>query len=140
MLHLYGEIQNFDALADNIIANYGGISSLQLAPQGIVTQIYPLEGNEKAIGHNLLKDPARRTEALKTIQSRKLTLAGPFELIQGGKAVIGRLPVFSADKDGTDNFWGFTIVLILIWTSTTIELIDHKLIFNFRMPIFANMN
>jgi hypothetical protein len=112
MLRIYGELQNFHELADHIITNYGGISSLQLAPQGIVTQIYPLKGNEKAIGHNLLKDPARRTEALKTIKSRKLTLAGPFELIQGGKAVIGRLPVFSVDKDGSDNFWGFTIVLI----------------------------
>ena len=112
MLRLYGELQNFNTIADHIITNYGGISCLQLAPQGIVTQIYPLKGNEKAIGHNLLKDPARRNEAMKTIKSRKLTLAGPFELIQGGKAVIGRLPVFSVDKDGSDNFWGFTIVLI----------------------------
>ena len=112
MLRHYGELQNFNTLADQIITNYGGISSLQLAPQGIVSQIYPLKGNEKALGHNLLKDPARRTEALKAIKSRKLTLAGPFELIQGGEAVIGRLPVFSVNKDGSDKFWGFTIVLI----------------------------
>jgi PAS domain S-box-containing protein len=37
-----------------------------------------------------------------------MTLAGPFELIQGGTAVIGRLPVFGRDGD----FWGFTIALI----------------------------
>ncbi len=112
MIRLYGELQNFEALADNIIISYGGISSLQLAPQGIIKQIYPLEGNEKAIGHNLLKDPNRRTEALKTINSKELTLAGPFELIQGGQAVIGRLPIFSDNKDGSNSFWGFAIVLI----------------------------
>ncbi|MFH2065616.1 MAG: CHASE domain-containing protein [Pseudomonadota bacterium] len=112
MLKYYGEIKNFEEIADHIIINYGGISSLQLAPQGIVTQIHPLAGNEKAIGHNLLQDPARRIEALKTIVYRKLTLAGPFELIQGGKAVIGRLPVFIVDETNSDNFWGFTIVLI----------------------------
>jgi len=112
MLQIYGELQNFDTLADLMIKSYGGISSLQLAPQGVVTQIYPLKGNERAIGHNLLQDPKRSTEALKTIEYRKLTLAGPFELIQGGKAVIGRLPVFSVDKNGSEHFWGFTIVLI----------------------------
>jgi sensor domain CHASE-containing protein len=112
-IRLYGEIPNFREMADQIILNYGGISSLQLAPQGIVRQIYPLKGNEKAIGHNLLKDPARRTEALKTIESRELTLAGPFELIQGGQAVIGRLPVFDNDDNtGSEVFWGFAIVLI----------------------------
>ncbi|MFH1154410.1 MAG: CHASE domain-containing protein [Pseudomonadota bacterium] len=112
MLRIYGELKNFDMLADYMITSYGSISCLQLAPQGIVTRIYPLKGNEKALGHNLLEDPARRTEALKTIKSGELTLAGPFELIQGGVAVIGRLPVFSIGKDGSDKFWGFTIVLI----------------------------
>ncbi|MFH1154411.1 MAG: PAS domain S-box protein [Pseudomonadota bacterium] len=112
MLRLYGELPDFNTLADDMITSYGGISCLQLAPQGIVTRIFPLKGNEKALGHNLLEDPARRTEALKTIKSRELTLAGPFELVQGGVAVIGRLPVFSIGKDSSDSFWGFTIVLI----------------------------
>ncbi len=57
-----------------------------LAPNGVVTQIYPLAGNEAAIGHDLLNDPRRRTEARAAIESRKLTLAGPFRLIQGGIA------------------------------------------------------
>jgi sensor domain CHASE-containing protein len=112
LLHRYGTIEDFDNLAAEMINNYGGISSLQLAPQGVVLKIYPLAGNEKAIGHDLLNDPARRTEALETIKSRKLTLAGPFELIQGGIAVIGRLPVFLLQDDGSEKFWGFTIVLI----------------------------
>ncbi len=106
-------IHDFDALAADMIANYGGISSLQLAPDGVVTQIYPLEGNEAAIGHDLLNDPNRRTEALETISSKELTLAGPFELVQGGVAVIGRYPVFLPDEEtGEERFWGFTIVLI----------------------------
>ena len=112
LLQHYGVIRDFDALAAEMIENYGGISSLQLAPQGIVSKIYPLAGNEKAIGHDLLNDPARRADAIETIKSRKLTLAGPFELLQGGVAVIGRLPVFLTVNDGSEAFWGFTIVLI----------------------------
>ena len=40
-----GKINNFDALAAEMIENYGGISSLQLAPDEVVQQIYPLAGN-----------------------------------------------------------------------------------------------
>jgi sensor domain CHASE-containing protein len=112
LIHEYGEISPFDRLASEMIKLYGGISSLQLAPRGIVSTIYPLSGNEEAIGHDLLNDPARRTEALKTIASRQLTLAGPFELVQGGGAVIGRLPVFTHRDTGEEHFWGFTVVLI----------------------------
>ncbi len=109
-----GEIKNFDLLAEDIISQYGGISNLQLAPDAIVKQIYPLKGNEPAIGHDLLNDPKRRIEVLKAIESRKLTLAGPFELIQGGTAVIGRYPVYidKGSKPGKDKFWGLSIVLI----------------------------
>ncbi|MFQ5796419.1 MAG: PAS domain S-box protein [Candidatus Bipolaricaulia bacterium] len=116
ILHQSGKIKNFDALAAEIIKSYGGIDSLQLAPNGVVTQIYPLAGNEAAIGHDLLNDPRRRTEALKAIASRQLTVAGPFPLIQGGQGVIGRLPVFVPDEDRGERFWGFTIGVVRLPT------------------------
>ena len=109
-------VDSFDSIAADMISSYGGIDSLQLAPDGIVSLIYPLEGNEAAIGHDLLDDPARRVEALAAIESRELTLAGPFTLVQGGVAVIGRLPVFVPDGAGGDRFWGFTITLIRLPT------------------------
>lgn len=108
VLRQYHDIPDFAALAGDLIASYGGISNLQLAPGGVVSAIHPLAGNERAIGHDLLNDPQRRDEALRAIATRELTLAGPFELIQGGTAVIGRLPVFSNE----DDFWGFAIALI----------------------------
>ncbi len=110
--HGDGKIDDFSALGRDILSIYDGVANVQLAPDGIVRQIYPLKGNEAAIGHNLLKDPKRRKEALRTIKSKKLTLAGPVDLIQGGVAVIGRLPVFLPDRNGEERFWGFTIVLI----------------------------
>jgi len=112
MLRQDRAIANFDTLAADIIKRYGGISSLQLAPNGIVSRIYPLAGNEAALGHNLLKDPRRRSEAWRAIQSRQLTVAGPVELVQGGVGVIGRLPVFLPDSSGAERFWGFTIAII----------------------------
>ena len=135
ILRQYGVMTNFDDLAAEIIEHYGGISNLQLAPNAVVRQIFPLKGNEAAIGHDLLNDPNRRTEALSTIESKKLTLAGPFELIQGGVGVIGRYPVFLPDELTSENvFWGFTIVLIkladLIRASDLNQLIENGYNYN----------
>ncbi|MGK4456136.1 CHASE domain-containing protein, partial [Klebsiella pneumoniae] len=62
-----------------------------LAPDGVIRHIAPLEGNEKALGLDLLNYPAQRTEASISRSTGQLTLAGPLELIQGGQALAGRL-------------------------------------------------
>ena len=106
-----GQIDDFERFADEILHSFDGVSNLQLAPAGVVQFIHPLEGNEKAIGHNILADDKRRREANQAIQERRLSLAGPFELVQGGVAVIGRNPVF-LDTDQGQQFWGFSSALI----------------------------
>ncbi|OHC63056.1 MAG: hypothetical protein A2045_09215 [Rhodocyclales bacterium GWA2_65_20] len=122
-----GEVRNFDGIAAELLSLYPGVSALQLAPGGIIRRIVPLAGNEKAIGHNLLADEKRNKEARLAMQTGKLTLAGPFELIQGGEAVIGRLPVFMDGESG--GFWGFTTALIRMadfLKSTQIEDLEHQ--------------
>ena len=107
-----GYIGNFDALATEMLPLYPGAQALGLAPAGIVSTMIPLAGNEKAIGHDLFKDPKRATEARISRDTRQMVLAGPFPLRQGGVAAIGRNPVFLNQPDGTDTFWGFTFVII----------------------------
>lgn len=107
-----GRIENFEQLGRQMLAVYGGISSLQLAENGIISAIVPHAGNEKAFGHNLLEDTSRNKEARLAVSSRELTLAGPFDLIQGGTGVVGRLPVFLPGTDAKEHFWGFTTALI----------------------------
>jgi len=104
-----GTLANFDEIAHIILQSSPGITNLQLAKDGIITNIYPLSGNEAAIGHNLLVDPERNKEAVEAVKDNKITLAGPFNLIQGGKAVIARNPVMMDNK-----FWGFTSALLLL--------------------------
>jgi len=108
-----GEFPDFETYADGVLKSIGGISNLQLAPDGIIRRVYPLEGNEKAIGHNILRDDLRSKEAHLAIEGKHLTLAGPFPLIQGGIAIIGRNPVFIT-KDGREKFWGFASALIFL--------------------------
>ena len=49
-----GRPSNFNNVAQGILDQIGGISNLQLAPNGIVRRIYPLAGNVEALGHDIL--------------------------------------------------------------------------------------
>ena len=107
-------VDDFNQWGAKILASNQIVSAVQLAPEGIVSYCYPLEGNEGAIGHDLLKDQRRDDGALKAINSKQLTFIGPVKLVQNNKfAVIARKPVFIT-IDGQEQFWGFTIAIILI--------------------------
>lgn len=107
-----GTVTNFSAIANQLLPYYPGAKNLQLAPNGVVTQIVPIGGNEKALGHNLFHDPARKVEAIATRDSGVLTLAGPYALVQGGNGFIARLPVFLEKGNSNKCFWGFVNVMI----------------------------
>jgi hypothetical protein len=90
---------------------YPGASELVLSVGGRIQNVAPLHGNEKAIGLDLLSYPGQKAEASISRDTGKLTLAGPFELVQGGLALAGRLPVFLGTAQGA-SFWGFTEVVM----------------------------
>ena len=93
---------------DNIIKVH------EIAKDGIVSQIYPMEGNEDVIGLNLIENPERKKEARLTRDSGEYTIAGPFELVQGGNGVLLFDPVYRTDDKGCKKFWGFSI-LVMDW-------------------------
>ena len=123
-------LAKFDSLAKGLIDHYGGITNLQLAPNGIVEQIFPLEGYRKALGQNINKNPYARD----AIQSKDLTLEGPTKQARGEIAVLGRYPVYVQNlKTGKEMFWGFSIALIewstLFEAAGIYELISNNYLF-----------
>lgn len=108
-----GQFKDFESFAKEVMHTLDGVSSLQLAPDGITQTVYPLAGNELGIGHNLLLSDDRKNEAWESIKSKTLTLAGPFMLRQGRVGMIGRNPVF-LENNGEQYFWGFTMALIYL--------------------------
>lgn len=107
----------FRRVASVLAADSPHIKSLQLAPNGVVTYVWPYEENKAAIGHDLFADPQRILAAQKAIDSRYLWIAGPVKLKQGGVAIIGRYPIFVYDSiKGGEKFWGFASIL-LNWES-----------------------
>lgn len=107
-----GRVSNFDTVAAELITLFPAVSALQLAPDGVIRDIYPIEGNQAAIGHDLLADRSRNREAAAAITMQQLTLAGPFKLVQGGVGAVGRLPIFLTNERNESHFWGFANALI----------------------------
>ena len=90
------------------------IKAHEIAKDGIVSQIYPIQGNENAMGFNVLEDSERKKAALLARDSGEYTIAGPFELVQGGTGVLLFDPVYQTDAQGNEKFWGFS-VLVMDW-------------------------
>lgn len=109
-----GDTSHFQSYAKNIMESIGGIKNIQLAPNGVIENIYPLAGNENAIGLNILQHPKYREAALLAITERRMIAVGPVGLVQGGTAVIGRTPIFVSDNTDSQTFWGFASALIML--------------------------
>ncbi len=107
-----GSFPNFTAVAEEMRALYPGASILGLAPGGVIRQLVPLAGNERSIGFDALKDPIQGPEARQAITTKQLTLAGPFNLVQGGLGAVGRQPIFMPNPEGNIEFWGFSYVVM----------------------------
>ena len=106
-----GEIHQFDTIAGNLMSD--SIESVQLAPNGVVTDIYPAEGNE-AGKIDLLHDKDRKEISCYARDNHTIITQGPFELKQGGYGIAVRNPVYLKDNDGQEYFWGFTIVILRV--------------------------
>ena len=101
--------KEYEIFASGLHASFNGIRNFSLAPGGVLQYVYPIKGNEKIIGHDLINDerPSVRADVQRTIETRKIILSGPYELQQGGLGLVARKAVF------VDNsFWGLAAMVI----------------------------
>ena len=104
-----GQIKKFSKIAENLMSY--SVQSVQLAPNGVVTEVYPEEGNE-AGKIDLLKD-SKRGEISNYAKDHNITIIqGPIKLKQGGSGLVVRNPIYLEDENGQEYFWGFTIVIL----------------------------
>lgn len=106
-----GAYDKFSQIAGNMMTDT--IQSIQLAPDGVVTEIYPEQGNE-AGKIDLIHDKDRGEISRYARDYAVMIMQGPFELNQGGYGIAVRNPVYLEQEDGQKVFWGFTIVIIRV--------------------------
>ncbi len=104
----------FSSLAAQAIKAHPHIRNIAIAPDNTITMVYPLAGNEQALGLRYETLP----EQYKTVQQAMLTknpvLGGPFRLVQGGEGFILRAPVYSQRGTSANNvarYWGVVSIV-----------------------------
>ncbi len=84
------------------------LRNIGLAPNNVLTHVYPLEGNEGALGLKYENHPAQWPAVKRAIETHNTVLAGPVKLVQGGTGLISRTPVFLEDG----SYWGILSLVI----------------------------
>ena len=103
---------SFDALCDHVLRSDYLLRNIAVAPGLVVAYECPLKGNEKAIGLDLGANVDQRSAALRARDSGDAVLAGPVDLVQGGRGFIARLPVFVDGPNEGRRFWGVVSAVI----------------------------
>lgn len=106
-----GRINKFSEVAEDMMTD--SIQSIQLAPDGVVTEVYPEDGNE-AGKIDLLNDADRGEISRYARDNHIEIMQGPFQLEQGGYGMAIRNPIYLKNENGEEEFWGFAIVIIRV--------------------------
>ena len=108
LVRLDGDITaaHFQGIAREAISLQPQIKHVVLAPNDIVDNVFPIQANEKFIGVDYRNLADQYGALLRSRENRTSLLAGPVQLIQGGKAFVNRRPVFVTDATGKDQYWG----------------------------------
>ena len=102
----------FSELAEKIPNEEGVVKAFELAPEGIITEIYPRQGNSEALGLDVLREHERKKDAVLAKETGEYTLGGPYQLKQGGTGALLFKPVYRTDDFGESSFWGFVLQVI----------------------------
>ena len=102
----------FSELAEKIPNEEGVVKAFELAPEGIITEIYPMQGNSEALELDVLGEHERKKDAALAKETGEYTLGGPYQLKQGGTGALLFKPVYRTDDSGESSFWGFVLQVI----------------------------
>lgn len=88
------------------------IRNIGLAPDNVLTLIYPVQGNERALGLNYQNLPQQWPDIKQLIDDKEPRLVGPVALVQGGDGYVYRLPLFLNDG----RYWGIISTVLDLTT------------------------
>jgi two-component system, sensor histidine kinase and response regulator len=111
-LHPQLDQRQFETAVRPLFSGRTQLRNIAVAPDMVIRLMYPLRGNEKAIGLDYRATPSQFEAAERAMQTQQLVLAGPLQLVQGGTGLIARLPIFLPDDHERQRFWGLVSAVI----------------------------
>ncbi|TYC52562.1 EAL domain-containing protein [Rhodobacterales bacterium] len=104
--------EQFARIAKNLIGGHSQLRNIAAAPDLVISMVYPIKGNEQAIGLDYRQNQNMGVTAMRAVETGQMILAGPLNLLQGGRGFIGRFPVFVDQPDGSRSLWGLVSAVI----------------------------
>jgi PAS domain S-box-containing protein len=82
----------FNTFAAGLHASSTWIRAFQIVSDGVIVHVYPRQGNEAALGYNLLADlrPGFGGDVARAMETGRPTITGPVALLQGGQGIVLR--------------------------------------------------
>ncbi|WP_261887370.1 sensor domain-containing diguanylate cyclase [Vibrio aerogenes] len=104
-------MKNWKQVSEPFVSKATLVRNIGLAPDDVISYVYPLKGNEKAVGLDFRTVPAQYKTVQMARETKQVVIAGPLELVQGGRGLIARYPIFT-DLPYNNNYWGGLSVVI----------------------------
>lgn len=101
--------QLFAEFASETLKKDSRIRNIAMAKDLVISHMYPMNGNEKALGLDYKSSPSQAKAVMNSVKLNKTIVAGPLNLVQGGVGLIARQPVFVAS---TGEFWGIASIVL----------------------------
>ncbi|MGJ8545481.1 MAG: sensor histidine kinase [Sulfitobacter sp.] len=102
----------FSLLASEFLRSSEAVLNVALAPDQIVTMVYPRKENQAAIGFDYRTNADQYPAVQEAIRKGEITLNGPVDLVQGGRGLIVRKPVYVVSPERTLELWGIAAIVI----------------------------
>lgn len=103
---------DYERLMQGLQVWHPDVRSIGIAPDNILRYVYPLSGNERALGLNLEAVANQREALLRLRHTWQPVVSGPLALVQGGEGIILRVPVVRFSAAGYGHYWGQVDVLL----------------------------
>ena len=130
-LHAFVELEldtpefsrDFPLFASHLHDAVPGVRNLAVSRGSVYEVVYPIQGNERVIGYDLLADarPEVREDARRALEGAAAVVSGPLELVQGGTGLIARRAI---RRDG--RVLGLVVVVVDLDPIVAEAGLDHQ--------------
>ncbi|MBP6193229.1 MAG: EAL domain-containing protein [Methyloversatilis sp.] len=105
--------ERFERVAERVFSYGRHVRNIAAAPDNVIRYIFPIAGNDAALGMRYADSPGQREAVERMMKSRRFVLAGPLELMQGGVGLINRFPIFLPAANGQpERYWGLASIVL----------------------------
>ncbi|MCZ4254901.1 ATP-binding protein [Sulfitobacter sp. G21635-S1] len=101
----------YNIKAVDFLLQSNDVINIAAAPDLVVSMVFPKTGNEAVLGLDYRANPAQYPKVAEAMRTGRGQIDGPVDLVQGGRGLILRQPVFTK-RNGQTEPWGLLSVVL----------------------------